>query len=54
MTIPHIEERKKLLALYQQAEAIKEEEKTVVGPLEAVAAAMWQEVLAEHRAAGGK
>lgn len=54
MTIPHIEERKKLLALYEQAEQIAREERQVVGPLQAAANAKWQEVIEEYKAAGGK
>jgi hypothetical protein len=54
MTIPYIEERKKLLALHQQRDAIWEEREQALAPLEARTAAEWQEVLTEHEAAGGK
>jgi hypothetical protein len=53
MTIPYVEERRKWLALSRQSEAVEAEQAQAIEPLERVAAAKWQEVLARHKAAGG-
>jgi hypothetical protein len=54
MTIPHADERRKLLALYRQMEAIEAKQAKAAEPLECAAAAKWQEVLARHKAAVGQ
>ncbi len=54
MMIPYIEERKKLLAFYQQRNAIYDEMATALAPLEESLAAAERKAKAEHIAAGGE
>jgi hypothetical protein len=54
MMIPYIDERKKLLALYQQRNAVYDEREKALAPLQAIAEAEERKAKEEHIAAGGK